>query len=223
MGTELNLFVTGLSPQRLGPYLKRSDGDQRLAVSHYLWNLKLSEALYPVLHLNEVVFRNALHQTLTVEFKTETWFEEDWLYESEKRSVEEVIKEIRKQKRDVTADRVIAQLTFGFWCSLCNKRYEHRQTLWPKLLRHKPLKQLPKSLRQRQSISKVVECLRRLRNRVFHHEPIWHWKDLPQRHKNAVQFLQWLNPEAARILQHTDRFTEIYQQGTADVIQELYS
>lgn len=177
--SELANLVAGLSPKRLAPYLRHNDEDCHRALAHYQWNLKLSEALYPVLHLNEVVFRNALHQTLTVEFKTEMWFEGDWLYESEKRSVEEVIKEIRKQKRDVTADRVVAQLTFGFWCSLCNKRYEHRQTLWPKLLRHKPLKQLPKRLRQRQSISKAVERLRRLRNRVFHHEPIWHWQDLP--------------------------------------------
>lgn len=224
MTSQLDSLIAGLSPQRLGPYLAHSQGDYRLAMAHYHWNLRLSEALYPVLHLNEVVFRNAMHRALSTEFDTENWFQGLWLHKREQRSIEKVIAELRKRDNEqpINPDQVVAELTFGFWCSLCDTRYEHKQILWPKLLRHSPLRQLPKRQRQRKELSRAVNRLRQLRNRVFHHEPIWHWKDLPRRHTDAIELLQWFNPEAARVLEHTDRFNEIYQQGPTALIQELY-
>jgi hypothetical protein len=50
-----------LSQQRLGPYLKRASDElgstatdeliKKHVITHYLWNMALSEALYPALHL----------------------------------------------------------------------------------------------------------------------------------------------------------------------------
>ncbi|GAB0151615.1 hypothetical protein [Marinobacterium sp. BA1] len=222
MTSKLDAVIAGLSPQRLGPYLNHSKGDRLQALAQYHWNLQLSEALYPLLHLNEVVFRNALHNALTIEFETENWFQGLWLHSREQQAINKVLSELHKRKQAPTADRVIAELTFGFWCSLCDSRYEHKQILWPKLLKHAPLKQLPKRQRQRKEISRAVNRLRQLRNRVFHHEPIWHWRDLPQRHTDAGELLTWLNPEIATLLQHSDRFTTIYRQGMTPLIQELY-
>lgn len=168
------------------------------------------------------MFRNALHNALTIEFETENWFQGLWLHSREQQAINKVLNELHKRKQAPTADRVIAELTFGFWCSLCDSRYEHKQILWPKLLKHAPLKQLPKRQRQRKEISRAVNRLRQLRNRVFHHEPIWHWRDLPQRHTDAGELLTWLNPEIATLLQHSDRFTTLYRQGITPLIQELY-
>ena len=224
MTNRVDELIAGLSPQRLGPYLAYTQGDHYQALAHYHWNLRLSEALYPLLHLNEVVFRNGMHRALTREFDTENWFQGIWLHKREQRSIEKVITELQNRdgEQPINPDKVVAELTFGFWCSLCDTRYEHKQILWPKLLRHPPLKQLPKRQRQRKQLSRAVNRLRQLRNRVFHHEPIWHWKDLLQRHTDAIELLQWFNPEAARMLEHTDRFNEIYQQGPTALIQELY-
>lgn len=224
MSNEVDSLIAGLSPQRLSPYLVYSQGDQRRALALYHWNLQLSEALYPVLHLNEIIFRNSMHQCLMEEFDTENWFRGLWLHKREQRSIDKVVADLQKRDRQqpINADTVVAELTFGFWSSLCDTRYEHKQILWPRLLRHTPLKQLPKRQRQRKELSRAVNRLRQLRNRVFHHEPIWHWQDLPQRHRDAIELLGWFNPEAARILQHTDRFQQIYQQGPAALIQELY-
>ena len=217
-------LMAGLSSQRLGPYLAHSQGDRHRALAYYHWNLCLSETLYPVLHLNEVVFRNAMHQALTREFDTQNWFQGLWLHPREQRAIEKVTTELRKrdQQNALDPDKVVAELTFGFWCSLCDTRYERHQVLWPRLLRHPSLKQLPKRQRQRKQLSRALNRLRQLRNRVFHHEPIWHWRDLPQRHNDASTLMHWLNPEAARLLQHTDRFKTIYQQGPTALIEELY-
>lgn len=223
MSTPLNSLIDGLSPQRLGPYLVHCQGDRYLALAHYHWNLRLSEALYPVLHLNEVVFRNVMHQALSDEFATPAWFEGLWLDDREKRSITKVLTDLRKRGiHRPDADKVIAELTFGFWCSLCDTRYEHKQVLWPRLFNHAFLQKLPRRQRQRKVLSSAVNRLRQLRNRVFHHEPVWHWKDLSKRHTDAIELLRWFNPEAARMLQHTDRFNEIYQQGPVTAIQEFY-
>lgn len=213
-------LITGLSEQRLSPYLRQAEGDLADALGHYTWNLQLSESLYPVLQLTEVVFRNALHQALSVEFDTPTWFHGLWLHPREQKAVDKALGELRKRRADPTADRTVAELHFGFWCSLCDKRYEHQQTLWPKLFRHAPLSQMPRRHRHRQGLSRAVNRLRQLRNRVFHHEPIWHWRDLPQRHQDALALLAWLNPSVATLASSLDRFPAVHQRGWAPM-QEL--
>lgn len=220
MTLRYDILATGLSPQRLGPYLARAEGDPADALGHYRWNLQLSESLYPLLHLNEVVLRNALHRALSQEFGTENWFHGLWLHPREQQAIEKALGELRKRGADATADRVIAELNFGFWCSLCDKRYEHQQTLWPKLFHHAPLAQIPRRHRHRKGLSRAANRLRQLRNRVFHHEPIWHWRDLPQRHQHAKALLQWLNPSADAMLASLDHFPLIHRQGWAPM-QEL--
>lgn len=222
MSQAIDAIFNGLSPQRLGPYLRHSKSDPWLALAQYRWNLQLSESLYPLIHLNEVVFRNALHNALTTEFETEYWFKGLWLHTREQQVINKVLAELHKRYEEPSADQVIAELTFGFWCSLCDSRYEHKQILWPKLLKHTPLKSLPKRQRQRKEISRAVNRLRQLRNRIFHHEPVWHWRDLKQRHHDACELLDWLNPEVAKILHHSDHFKTIYSQGINLSIEELY-
>lgn len=222
MTTQQAALITGLSEQRLSPYMRQADGDLADALGHYAWNLQLSESLYPVLQLTEVVFRNALHQALSVEFDTPTWFHGLWLHPREQKAVDKALVELRKRKADTTADRTVAELHFGFWCSLCDKRYEHQQTLWPKLFRHAPLSQIPRRHRHRPGLSRAANRLRQLRNRVFHHEPIWHWRDLPQRHQDALALLSWLNPSVATLATSLDRFAAVHQRGWTPM-QELSS
>jgi hypothetical protein len=38
----------------------------------------------------------------------------------------------------------------------------------------------------------LLNRIRFLRNRIFHHEPIWHWKDLGQQHKKIPQLLEYV-------------------------------
>jgi len=40
----------------------------------------------------------------------------------------------------------------------------------------------------------ALEHVRALRNRVFHHERIVHWKDLDAQHDLILQIIGWINP-----------------------------
>jgi hypothetical protein len=52
-----------------------------------------------------------------------------------------------------------------------------------------------------------------MRNRVFHHEPIWHWRDLAPQHGELWQAIEWINPAMLEMIKILDRFSEVYRQG----------
>ncbi len=70
---EFLRFQQAISPKRLETCRHlHSDKDLDL-LSTYLWNIALSEALYPVLHNFEIALRNSFHQAISRAFY------EDWL------------------------------------------------------------------------------------------------------------------------------------------------
>lgn len=105
---------------------------------------------------------------------------------------------------------VIAELSFGFWASLLDRRYE--QVLWPRLLRA-VFPFVPRRNRTRQALSRRIQALRVLRNRVFHYEPIWHWHDLKNQHSQLVEAIGWVAPAAATLLAVVDRFPDVHARG----------
>ena len=96
----------------------------------------------------------------------------------------EILKTIRKIKRlkntTPNHDDIISGLTFGFWTNLLSDTYEDQsqEQLWPNLI-DKVFPNLPETItnlpknEQRGVIESRVNSIRDLRNRIFHHEPIW--------------------------------------------------
>ena len=70
---------------------------------------------------------------------------------------------------------------------------------------------LPRTLRNRKLLSRRIERIRRLRNRVFHYEPIWKTPDLAQRHYQIHESLDWISPEMRSVMMLCDRFDDIFQ------------
>jgi hypothetical protein len=92
-------------------------------------------------------------------------------------------------------------------------RYE--KTFWPWLL--KPVvPNMPRHIRIRKNLSKRLNRVRTLRNRIFHHEPIWHWRDLQNQHKDTLEAIMWLNPAMSAFVGQFDRFEEIYKNGIGE-------
>lgn len=70
----LSLVEQAISSERLRPY-RRSPQEADVAVhARYLWNVALSEALYPPLQALEVALRNGIHAAATGAFGSATWF-----------------------------------------------------------------------------------------------------------------------------------------------------
>lgn len=133
-----NQLEQAFSKERMGSYLWHSacDGNAAHALTIYTWNIELSNALYPALQIFEITLRNALNRTLIEKHQTDNWYDlENLLFHTEKRVIIAVKEKLQKENKEISPSKIISTLTFGFWTSLFDVRYEHNQILWPKLLK----------------------------------------------------------------------------------------
>ena len=72
---------------------------------------------------------------------------------------------------------------------------------------------MPKSLHKRKVRTKDLEDIRGLRNRVFHHERIVHWRDLDAQHDLILNVIGWINPELQKVTATMDRFQTVRAAG----------
>ncbi|MFN7835772.1 MAG: hypothetical protein ACK5NY_08320 [Burkholderiaceae bacterium] len=90
--------------------------------------------------------------------------------------------------------KVIAELTFGFWLQLTDAKLEHK--LWVPYL-HKAF--APRKAPKRAVLNQKLEKLRQLRNRVAHHEPIFHL-DLLEAHRRILEVSLLLCQATANVM-----------------------
>lgn len=164
-----------LTQARLGKYLKASGQDIQRAMRLYVLNTKLSAAIFADLHYTEVVLRNKLDEQLRAGFGHE-WYTNPVFLAVVGMRCEGILKKAQKDAAKhwikgatLPPGKVIAELTFGFWHTLTDRKYEHR--LWVPYL-HKAF--LPGKPPARAAFNMQLEKLRQLRNRIAHHEPIFH-------------------------------------------------
>lgn len=180
------------SPERLATYYDFAGGDKELALRLYAWNNALSQALYVPLQGLEVTLRNALGAQLRAAYGSQ-WFELNpgppLMY-----PLPEMLLSARKElgKRGIVADhgRVIAELNWGFWTGILAKRYEE---LWRAHLRK--AFSAPGAL-TRNAVYVPLDDLRRLRNRIAHHEPIF-GRNIAADHRAILDLIALISPVTA--------------------------
>ncbi len=210
-----------LSHERLAAYQDRVSGDGQLNLfSHYAWNMALSESLYPALQALEITLRNAIYDAARDYFKRDDWFDDTSIihYPYNINTLLKAKDTLRRKHKALDPGRIIAELTFGFWTSLFDSRYE--QILWHKIIKT-TFPHMPKSIRTRQHLSQRFNKIRNLRNRIFHHEPIWYWRDLQQQHQDILEALGWITPEMEALVLTIDRFDETYNNGLDMIKKQL--
>lgn len=211
----------GLSAERFQKYAK---GDEGLLppLARYLWNVRLSEALYPTLNCVEIGIRNSVHRSFSAEYGP-LWFDTpDLLLKSETESVEAAKKTLSKARKPLTPEGVVAELSFGFWTQLMSKRHMSRNPSdakdylkpWPRLLRQ-TFPHVPKQELTRNKLEDPLNDIRKLRNRISHHEPIWHQSQLKSTYDEAKRLCVWLTPAMADVMNTIDRFPEVYAGGSS--------
>lgn len=215
-----------LSDQRLQAYVASGDTDELEAVARYLWNGALATAMVPVLHALEVTLRNNLYDASLKIIDQERlsfrevhcWLdaEPSQLYQNEERAVQEAKALLQKGKKPLTPGRLISKLSFGFWVSLCRRPYEQGRAtgpgLWPAIIPN-AFPFLPRHHRSRPAILQRLGELRDLRNRVFHHEPIWD-RNLPRSHRRLIHTLGWMNQGMAEALGRLSQLDAVSDAGS---------
>jgi len=211
-------IVEILTSARLSSYKQQPTDADEVLLNEYIYNVQLSEAFYPALSLLEITLRNRICNAI------ETLIKKDWLINElqtpqilgvkEHAKVVEAQKNIIQQGKKVTNDRLIAEMTFGFWIHLCTKAYK------PKLWDKKGFFELVfphyvqnSGLRQIAPIQNDLRDILRLRNRVFHHEIIINGKKNPKYYYQLIlNLLHLMSNDMIDLLNNISRFDTISKQ-----------
>ncbi len=98
--------------------------------------------------------------------------------------------------------------------SLSYVRYEDKDKLYPRLFKDKEfLPHLPKSRRTRKTLSDQFTSTQKLRNKIFHHEPIWNKSNLKQEFDSTLEVIQWISPMLCETTKNLSRFPDVFAQG----------
>lgn len=210
-----------LHTERLDAY--RQDGaDEKTALARYALNMALAEALYPALQFAEIALRNAIHESFTARFGAPDWYHTSTsllLWQSTK--VQEAKRGLQKLKKPTSPGRIVAELNFGFWTGFFNKA--HNRTGLSHHIAKTVFSHAPKPERNAAKLDARWLAIRDLRNRVFYHERILHWKDLDQRHLNIAQITAWISPELANYAKSLDRFAAVRNAGLGPWLKQIDS
>jgi uncharacterized coiled-coil DUF342 family protein len=167
----------------------------------YQSNLEISQAFYSSLSILEVSLRNSIHEKFKKHYGKTDWYNE--LPTELKQQVIEVEKRLIKSRKEVTTDRIIAELNFGFWTTLFNRN--NAKFLWKPLL--KSFSNIPNDFRKRTKVSASLNRIRTFRNRIYHYEPIiWDIQQIIEKRKEIFEILNWIEPDTEKWAKEIDTF-----------------
>lgn len=208
-----------ISDARLKPYREAVESDDEFLIcALYFWNTALCESFYPALQALEVGLRNSLYSAIRNHTGIDYWFK-SILTESHSEEISRIQRRLEGrsgQPVNLTADLVVGNSEFGFWTRFFSKEYANpRQSnhLPPAVLISAFPHQLGRSSFGLATINRRLSPIQRFRNRVFHHEPIWHLDNLEQVHFWLMDTIRWLNPDMVDVLRLVDRFPEVHSHG----------
>lgn len=170
---------TLIGDARFTTYLSAYGGREDLALRLYAWNSALSAALWGPLGVVEIGVRNAIHLQLVERTGRPDWWRDQrmWnlLLDRQRGEVTAAIDTASRRIEDPTADDVVAASNFGLWVGLLSAGiprdplHSYETVLWQPRLR----RAFPRYAGGRRQLHGELDGLRKLRNRIAHHEPIF--------------------------------------------------
>ncbi|WP_296107215.1 hypothetical protein [uncultured Agrobacterium sp.] len=204
MPTIIANLESSHSPERLGPYYALAGNDKVLGLQLYAWNSALSQALYTPLQGLEITLRNGLGDRLKTAFGP-TWFDLN-PGPALQYPLPDMLLKVRTDlgRHGSIADhgRVVAELNWGFWTGLLAKRYEQ---LWRSHFRKVFQSEGPLT---RAQIFQPLDDLRRLRNRIAHHEPILN-RNIAADYASIIELISYISPDTARWIDEHSRVAAV--------------
>jgi hypothetical protein len=220
--TILDALEVSLSPNRIATYVTATKGDREKAIHPYTWNTAVSAAFYGPLQNLEVSVRNAMHRSLSSVYGP-AWYDNPHC-RLDKGALERIAKakaDLKKEGRAVIPPRLIAILTFGFWVSLLGRggqtiggtirKANYDMTLWRPAL----YKAFPHVRRPRTEVHRPLDHLRVFRNRIAHHEPVFH-RNLTEDYRSILEVAGWVCPSTRDWIAHHSRVLEALAQSRED-------
>jgi len=168
-----NAIFQVLSHPRMSTYSVASGvTDNSDALTLYVWNSAISSAFFSSLQICEVAVRNAVACALEMKYGP-AWPWDANFIKTLKQPMKEELKKAKDGIPTGMTGKVIAELKFHFWCQMFTSGQD--QHIWKSYL-HVVFPNLPAPLSvlgARALLHQYLNIVRKFRNRIAHHEPIF--------------------------------------------------
>ena len=181
---------------RMAAYVLESNGNQDKAVELYVWNSRVSASLWELLGYVEVGLRNLISARIQILHEV-AGGKNHWLLAQDEnvlnlranwiQGINEARRRVNENRKEVTGEQILSELTFGFWHQLVSKK---AASIWPDIA--SGFKGLP--ARDQSQVADLVESLRQLRNRIGHHHRVWNL-DLNMHLGQILTLAHFIDPE----------------------------
>lgn len=75
-------------------------------------------------------------------------------------------------------------------------------------------------MRTRQIIAQRLNKIRHFRNRIFHHETIWHFRDISHAHDDIMETIGWMSREMRQVVGIVDGFPRVCQHSYQEELKQ---
>lgn len=208
--TDATAIEALITPERLSSYTRVTRSSDE-AIQLYEWNMDLAGAVLHLTGMVEVLARNALDSALLdwaqQRHGTDEWFDVIPLDHQGGKDLAKARERATKNGRHTERHgKVIAELNFGFWRYLVEKRY--LTSLWIPAMADAFSHGDP-DLRQRGiEVRSRMAALHLSRNRAAHHEPLHTCKPAKDR-DDAIALAQWISPAAGAWVDRLEQITAV--------------
>jgi hypothetical protein len=171
-----NSLRSSISKPRMQRYINDAGGDPTKALDLYYWNAQLCQSLYFPIQIWEISIRNKINIFLSQKYNPGWPYDDSGAVRQFTRSDRERLLSARtRQERNrrvqrVSTDAIVADLSAGLWVSLLSESYDNPYAWRYNIRRVFPHDQTLERGDAYTLCGRVLE----VRNRIAHHEPIYH-------------------------------------------------
>lgn len=203
-------FHTAISAPRFQRYLSAC-GDHHRALQLYRANIELSQQMYGVIGIFEVILRNSIDRHMIAQ-KGESWLEDAAsvggyldLSSGCEDAFHAIHEAIHRLGLKFSHDALIAKLSFGFWTfQFGAKEFAASGSTLLGIFPNRPFGTKQKL------VFKLLSKINEIRNRIAHYEPVCFKDDVidvskaQKRYQLIKELLQWLGCDPKEVLSGID-------------------
>ncbi len=215
MAINYTTLVENLSGSRLKTYKNRMGcaSDAETIKLFFLFQ-DISAHLFTPLQLLEVTLRNGIHTAVKKKRRQADWYNHIALPKQSQNHLAFAQSSAMADLLGIrvpTTDDIICRLPFGFWVYMLDAQYRNTAPsthIWD---RHTHANVFPNAGGNgTKAIFARLKLINTLRNRLFHHEPVWNGhhiasteqalNKIKSEYRNITEVLGWMSPEMKGLL-----------------------
>lgn len=178
---DFDELLSVVSEPRLSYYTSYLKCDTKPSkIGAYYAFQELSGKFFPLVQMVEVSLRNSIHRVAREHYSDETWYLNFPSSPKSRSTVENAVDKANSELSVLpSADDIVCRLTLGFWVYMLDKEYRDTSShsyLWTPENKKKVFPNARNPWGADLSVKAIFDEFQQvliLRNRLFHHEPIW--------------------------------------------------